>query len=107
MMTVVESEVTDQHAESAHRREMEREVVGAGITLEPGGGSGRSSSAHRAPSRGHREPERLSARPITPPSTGLPVRAGTTAATRNESNSRPQCSPAVSAGLTADGCLGR
>ena len=33
MMTVVESEVTDQHAESEHRRNMEREVVGAGITL--------------------------------------------------------------------------
>lgn len=33
MMTVVEGEVTDQHAESDHRRNMEREVVGAGITL--------------------------------------------------------------------------
>jgi len=33
MMTVVESEVTDQHAESDHRRDMERALVGAGITL--------------------------------------------------------------------------
>lgn len=33
MMTVVESEVADQHAEAGHRREMERTLVGAGVTL--------------------------------------------------------------------------
>ena len=40
MMAVVESEVADQHAESAHRRKMEEEVVGAGIMLAKRGQTG-------------------------------------------------------------------
>ena len=40
MVAVVESEVASQHGESEHRRDMERTLVGAGLTLARRGQTG-------------------------------------------------------------------